>query len=382
MKISHCIALLTALLTASIIADTIILKTGVKYQGKVISQDEESYLCEIYVTKSIRDERRIPKDQVQEIIKKSEDAKAITHLQSLVPTPDRLTLDAYEKRIKAAKSFLTKFPKSKHIAEAKKIMATLQEEQKAIADGGIKLGGQIISADDMEANAYDIDARILFQDLKKYSANGNYQRALRKWEILEKEYSKSSAYHDSLGIISRILKSYKVELTSLINSHEAREAKRKAALESLEEGDRERTVSYLAEKHKAYENLNEREKKELRTRWLTIDPYHKKALDYNLRSINTVMNSLRNTKSAKTELAGPTYRGVWSALAEGNLEQAEKLIKQLESMRIPEKYTSLLAQQLEQKKANKAAEEKAAKERAEKEKIEKEAAAETSADES
>ena len=192
MKISHYLLLITAALTSSITADTILLKSGKKYEGKVISQDDKSYLVEVYVTKSIKDERRIPKDLVREIIPQAKDAKDFEIVKNLVPTPDRLDANAYAPRIKTAQEFLTKFPKSKHSKLVKTIIQTLEKEHHAISKGGIKLGGQLISAADLEANAYDIHARILLLDMKSHASNGNYQQALRKWETLQNTYSKSA----------------------------------------------------------------------------------------------------------------------------------------------------------------------------------------------
>ena len=109
----------------------------------------------------------------------------------------------------------------------------------------------------------------------------------------------------------------------------------------------------------------------MRTKWLSMDPYNKKALDYNLRSAKDTLNSLGSKGSSKTELAGPIFRGAWSALAKGNLEDAASLVHKLESMQLPAKYTDPLAKQLKEKQSVKAAEAKAAKERAEQEWLEK-----------
>ena len=118
--------------------------------------------------------------------------------------------------------------------------------------------------------------------------------------------------------------------------------------------------------------LIEKEEKELHTQWLTIDPYHKKSLDYNLRSVENSLKGLGAGNSSKEEeLAGPVFRSAWSSLAKGNLEDAANFIKQLQSMQLPEKYTAPLAKQLKEKQVTKAADEKAAKERAEQEWLEK-----------
>lgn len=371
MKSRHYLLLITAAVATNLTADTIVLKTGEKYEGKILSQDDTSYFVEIYVTKSITDERHIPKDQVDKIIEEPKDARPFEQVKALVPTPDRLTIEAYTERLKTARDFLSKFPKSAHTKAVQTIIETLENEQQTISKGGIKLGGQLISASDLEANIYDIHARMLLLDMQRYASNGNYQRALRKWETLKNDYSRSTAYKTSLTKVEPILRAYSSRLHNYINTLDAREAKRQTVILSLKEGDRQRTVAYLAEKQKAYESQIEKEEKVMHTRWLTIDPYHKKALEYNLRNAETTLNGLGSQNNSKDELAGPIFRGAWSSLAKGDLKEAAKLIKKLQSMRLPVKYTDPLEKQLEEKQALKAAEDKAAKERTKQEWLDK-----------
>ncbi len=377
MKTYHSLLCITAILTGNLIADTIVLKTGVKYNGKIISTDKDTYLVEIHHSKSIKDERRIPKDQVREIIETAKDTEEFAKLEELVPTPDQLTSAAYERRIKTAKDFLTKYPKSIHAKKVNTILDLLEKEHQLISKGGIKLGGQLISPSDLEANAYDIDARILFNKIKNAAANGRYQLALRRWETLQNNYSHSASYKDSMALASRILNAHNSELKNYLDTLESRLAKRKSALESLNEGDRARTITVLSENETNYNALIEREQQELRTKWLTIDPYSKKALDYNLRNTESALKSLSSYDPSKFKSAGPIYRDAWAALAKGNLTEASNLIKDLKSLRLPDRYTGPLAQLLKEKQtAEKIAAKQAAKDLAEQKRLAAKAAAE------
>ena len=57
------------MVTAGAGADTIILKNGTRYQGRVLKDEGESYLLEIQVTRSIKDERRVAKADIEKIEK-------------------------------------------------------------------------------------------------------------------------------------------------------------------------------------------------------------------------------------------------------------------------------------------------------------------------
>ena len=113
MKAYQKFALITGLLSAPLCADTIVLKSGIEYQGKVISEDATNYLVEINVTKSIKDEKSIPKADVKEIRKESAESAEKADFEKvgiLVPTPDQLSAQDYQERIQKAESFIATYP--------------------------------------------------------------------------------------------------------------------------------------------------------------------------------------------------------------------------------------------------------------------------------
>lgn len=381
MKKHYTLLFIASVITSTLTADTIELKTGVKYQGKIISEDEKSYLVEVHYSASIKDERRILKEHIRTITSDAKDAKHFETIKKLTPTPDQLNEKSYAKRIKLASSFLKKYPKSTHTKEVKAILETLNAEQAVITKGGIKLDGQLISALDIEANAYDIDARILSNKIKKLAQSGQYQPALRKWEELQKNYANSSSYKDNLRLASRLLKAHQAELNQKLKTLDDRKAQRNQVLKSLEDNDRIRAEKIISEKEALYETLIKKEEKERKTKWLTIDPYHKRALDRNLRSTETELRAISNIDTAKIELAGPHFRGAWSALAQGDLDSAKQQIQNLRSLRLSDKYIDPLTKILEEKLLSQAAEKKAAEEAAVEAEEAAKAAAEKAAEE-
>jgi len=268
--------ILAGILISPTRADTIVLKTGKKYEGKVISENATSYLVEIQVTKSIKDERRFLKDNVEEILKESNVDKDFKMLGKLVPVPDQTDAKRYELIIKNVQDFLAKHPKSAQAKNVQAALTVLEKEYTIISKGGIKLNGQLITASEIDANAYDIHAHIIGKKMKQLASQGSYQPALRQWEILKRDYAHSTAYIDSLPLASRILQSYLKQLKEYTKDLDARKAKRASVLKSLNENDRDRAEQNIAQKQAAYEKLIEKEEKELRTSWLTIDLFHKK----------------------------------------------------------------------------------------------------------
>ncbi|NWK56508.1 hypothetical protein HW115_12880 [Verrucomicrobiaceae bacterium N1E253] len=354
------------MLSLPLAADTIKLKSGTEYKGKILSEDDTSYLIEIKHSASIKDERRIPKDQILEITKDSKDNKDFQSIKSMIPVPDLLEGPAYAKRIERAETFLKKHPKSSHKKEVQTILETLKKEQQLISSGGIKLSGHLISAEDIKTNAYDIQARILSEKIKKRAKSGQYPQALRLWEKLQNQYAHSAAYQDGISWIPRVLRAHQSELQQHLDTLDARLKKQQKVLESLADSDRDRAEKLITEKKNRYEATIDREQNELKSQWLTINPFHEQALQYNLRSVESELRSLESKPASSIRLAGPDLRSAWTALAGGKLSDAERHLQAALSLKIDKQYTDPIKAELEQKKAEQA-EAKAAEEQAQRE---------------
>lgn len=382
MKAYQKIALITGLLTAPLCADTIVLKTGTKYQGKVISEDATNYLVEIQVTKSIKDERKIPKADVAEIIKESTEDIDFKKLGALVPTPDQLNEEDYQERIKKAKSFLQAHPNSTKAESVKSALTVLENEYPVIAEGGIKLNGKLIKADELKANAYDIHAQLLFKDFQKLSSQGLYQPALRKWERLSEDYQYSSAYVESIPQVKIVLQKYQSYLDEKIATLEPRMMKRKSVFNNLSANERQRIAQSVREQEERQKVRMEKEKDELKTLWLTVDPFDGASLKFNQRSARSELRRVTRLKPSTIKLVGPKIRSAWEALDNGDISSANKIATELKRLKVNEEYTGSLFSQLEEKKAmekkaameQKEQEQKAALEKKERDRLAREAA--------
>ncbi len=363
---------LSTLLCTALHADTIVLKSGEKHTGRVISENSTSYLFEIDVTNSIKDELRIPKDDVKQIIKESIESKDFKLVASMVPVRDLQPATAYPERIKITKTFIRKFPKSEYNETVNKILTTLESEYNTIIDGGIKLDGQLISRQDKEANAYDIDARRLLLDIQRYAATRRYTQALRKWEVLQSDYRNSTSFKSAIPIAKRIIYTYQKTLKSLLDTVDERTAERKSAMSSMNANDRERTELALAEQQRRYATQIEREKAKSRIKWLTVDTYDKASISHNYRQTTSSLKSIASasrTKQKELKLAGPIHRDAWTALAKGDLKDAEQHIKTLQSLRIPKQYLTPLQTNLKESRGAMQIAIKEAKKNAEAEKL-------------
>jgi len=346
MKSKYTLLLISSALTCTLAADTIKLKSGTTYQGEVLSEDAESYLVKIQYSASITDERRLKKSDISEIIPKAKDADDFKKIKSCIPTPDGLTEKTYAEQIDLASKFLKKYPKSTHRKKIQTILATLKKEHKVIASGGIKINGKLINATEAKTGAYDIEAHLLASQIKKRARARRFSSALRHWESLQKNYPNSEAYKASLTWIPRVLTAYESTLKKELATLDARLAKREKVLNSLDDKDRRATEAIIKQKEQRHIALVKKETAELKTKWLSINTFSKNSLDSNLRTTQSTLTSVKQTTPETIQLAAPLFKGIQVALDQGDLEQAHKIIQQLSTLQLPEKYVTPFSEQL------------------------------------
>src|SRR5215203_3575304 len=121
------------------LADTVTLKSGEKLDGRILSETDAELTIEVSITASIKDQRVVKKADVEKVDKVQPDLEAWARLKNISLGEESLEVSDYERAIAILNAFLTEFPQSANAAEAKKKIASLQEEQKRVEGGEMKL---------------------------------------------------------------------------------------------------------------------------------------------------------------------------------------------------------------------------------------------------
>src|SRR3954466_8019315 len=111
-------------------ADTIILKSGEKLDGKVVGETPTQYTIDYKAAAGITDTRTVLKTEVEKIEKEQPDEIAWQTLKNLKPGSTSLPATGYDLPIKQLQFFATQFPKSPHVAEAAQAQQAFEEEKK------------------------------------------------------------------------------------------------------------------------------------------------------------------------------------------------------------------------------------------------------------
>lgn len=343
MKPHQFLRFLPLLAIAGASADVFELKDGTKLEGTILREDGSDYILEVQVTKSIRDERRVPKADVVNQIAEKKDETAFEEIAKLVPTPDLLSEADYSKRSRKVSSFLKDFPKSKKNKDARKILDTIENERTAIANGGVKLDGKIISEEDRAPKAYALDASILAAKVEEAAASGETLTALRTWDQLEKEFQGSSAYRDGIPKIVAVMKSYLNTVTSSLAGYDARTKERASNLANMAPGDRSRSEQAIADVDNAYESLLAREKAN-GEKWFSLNAYSKRPLEETRRKLESEIRRLSNLDTSNYPDAEAAYETAWEELTRSGITEQEvrAALSKARNGRLPKSYMEKL----------------------------------------
>jgi hypothetical protein len=341
MKPLHASALLGLLFScATAVADTFVLKDGTELEGVILREEGENYVLEVQVTKSIKDERVVPKADVTKIVRVMADATAFEKIADVYPVPDLLTLGDYDRRIAAVNGFLKEHPGSSNVAKAKELLQSLTDERTAIAAGGLKLGGLVISAADFRANAVELDARVLAAKIRDHASRSEWLAALRAFSALDLEYRTTQPYQEVLPLVKQVMRTHQTEIEQNLATLDERIKKREAGLSQMSGDDRSVTEAALKEEAAAIESRYQEEKKN-RLAWVTPSPYHKASLEDSRRLAESELKRVA-ALPAPTMDSGKAYREAWEAIAGGDKKKVETALRDAKSARLPARYLTVL----------------------------------------
>lgn len=338
-------ALTTAWMCATGMADVFHLKNGDNLVGSILSENGDSYLIEVQITRSIKDERRIPKDQIASIERHEKDVEAFKALSPLADIPDFTSVDAYQDRIERLKTFLSEFPTSMLREKAEEIIALHESELSAIKAGGIKIDGMLLTSDERLANLYEIDSRVKAAEIHRHIESRTYLLALREFHVMERDFSGSKAWHDLLPLMRQVCAAHRAHTLRMLEGYDQRIERQKSGLTRLPQEERQRVERNIQLRN---DQLAARydEERALRTYWLSTHEYFKPAMDDTIRMAEQEIRRLENERAKP--LPTPSQAEVWrkaiDAIRNGEKQEITAALSEARSARMPTPYLVRLQQ--------------------------------------
>lgn len=318
----------------TVLADTVLLKTGESVEGKVLSETETSITLEYNLTPKIKDTRIINKSDIKELTRLTPAQTAFKEgkLAELLPTPDLLGPGDYERIIQdQLRTFVVKFPGTPQADEAETIIQTLSEEKQRVANGELKVDGKWLDAQTVKRDVYAINAFRLRHAMKKAAAEAGELRnlkALRLFERLRTEFPASLSFVDAIPDAMTILDSYEKQLTAMIAEQPILAQKRESALKSLVGPDAALTRKSIEDETKAFKQTYDAQKK-ANVKWTDIYKYEATALKEALGVVGKEKAELHALDINTLRSENETLRVITLALADEKVEEATSLLSKL-----------------------------------------------------
>jgi hypothetical protein len=297
-------------------ADTFTMKDGTTLEGTIINEKGDSYLIEVQITKTIKDERKITKADVVKIDREAPDKKAFSAIEKFVPAPDLMTIDDYEQRISIVERFIKSYEKSSNLKAAKTILATLKLEHSQVSAGATKLNGKMISPAEYKTNAYDFDARVKESKIRNLIYQYQFLRALREFAVFDRDYRTTLSYDAITPLMKQVIQSHVTEAKQLLSTLDARLKDRDVGLERMDTQNRNATVLAIKEETAEIEARYMAEK-EAKQEWVSISPYHKASLEDTVKFGEAELVRISAVKTVLGVDGGKAYREAWSVIAKG-----------------------------------------------------------------
>lgn len=340
---THAVLLFSLSLALPSMADTFTLKDGKQLNARVIREDATSYVLEVQVTKTIKDERTVAKADVVKIERERPDLIAFEKLAKLKEVPDLTPASEYDQRIQTVETFLKEHKASSKYEEAKAVAEFLKKEANEILAGGIKLNGAIITADQYQSNRYELDARSQAVRIRRAIDAKQFLPALRSFGEFGKEFRNTEAYRELLPTILQVTKSYLGEVGQLSATYETRLKEREVGLQRMNQSDRSVAESAIREENTALEEQLKSEK-EARVGWVTVHPFLKASLDDTLNFGKQELSRLSAPPSGTPVDAGKLYRDTLSMIQNkgGDASAVGIALNNAKNAQIPARYIERL----------------------------------------
>lgn len=343
MKAHYLLRLLPLLTLQGALADTFELKDGTKIEGTILREEGSDYIVQVQITKSIKDERRIPKADVVNQIAEKKDETAFLEIAGLFPTPDLLDDLQYGARIKKVEAFLKEFPESAKNIEARKLHDSLEAERAVISAGGIKFGGKMITAEERAPKAYALDASILASSVKSSVESGEILAALRTWSKLETGFAGSTAYRETVPLMVNVMRSHLANVSATLAGVDARVKKREAGLAGMSGNDRNRSQQAIKEEQDDYLARIASEKA-AGIKWLSLDPHVKQPLEETKRMLDNEIRRLGNLDPGSLRNTEQAYEEAYAIVTktEATPQEVQAALSKAKSANLPAAYVEIL----------------------------------------
>jgi hypothetical protein len=322
-------------LPGALLADTIIMKDGKKYENaKVLNETITTVTFDYIVVGKIHDQRTEQKDVVAQIIRQRPEEMAWKDLKAtmVLPMPDMSTADKYESVAQdSLRPFISKFPGTPEAKEAEDLIKQLMEEKEKVKLGELKVDGQWLSAEMVKRDARNIEAFKSWMQIRDLLKEGKTVEAMNLWEKFckgDESFMDTTQFVKAVPLVLEAITRYETQLRGMVTEQPMLKKRRDDNLKSLVEPDLSRVKNAIT-KEESIARAAITEAEQMDREWVPVYKY----------DLETLQEALKTTIKAKTTLAAldlktlevqtQAMQQARHFIADKNLEMAEEAINKI-----------------------------------------------------
>lgn len=309
------------------LADTVLTKSGEKYEGKILTETDDFVTIEIPFSETIMEKRIVPRADIATVEKVADEEIAYERLKA-TPNPD-LALspgpinDLLNDRLRP---FVEEYPNFVHKPELVQRIRGLEAESERLEAGDIKLFGIWLAPSQQAAEKYQIEAARLFVKMREYLEKDAFGSALNEFSVLVSKYPQSIATTRAIPLARNATKSLKQQLDFALNNLSNTLAKRQRTLDLAGIADRSQVQGALDRQDAYAVSLAERAKSARQDFYQILD-YDEKGLTQMRVAASKVEQAASKLDRAPRERAIKDIVQAHSFIASEEYAAAETTIK-------------------------------------------------------
>lgn len=245
------------------------LQDGTRVDGRILSVTSQTVLMDVQTSAAIREEKSFPRAAVAKIRRASQDDIAFGEVAAITVPATADNPAVYDALLEQkVRPFMKNFAYSKHMPEARRLAATLEAERARVASGEVKVDGEWMAADASPAERTELGGRVQLSKMKKAA---DPAAAMMAFEVLEKDFSASSSYPESVQLARGKLGELRTSLLRARADLDRRTREQKQGLELASEDRRLQMERGIAQEKAAVEAQIDRARQS-GAKWLPVLP--------------------------------------------------------------------------------------------------------------
>lgn len=310
--------------------ESIELQDGTKIEGRILSVTSETVRIEVQASPSIRGEQSYPRAEVAKIHRAGRDDIAFEEVAQITAPATADDPAVYDVLLEPVRLFMRNYAYSKHMPQARQLLATLEGERARVAAGEVKVDGAWAPADQSPTDRAELEGRV---QLAKMKAAGDPVSVLAAFAELEKTSNTSSSYPEAVKAALSTIEKLRADITRVRTELERRAREQEQGLQLASEDRRLQMQAGIAQEKAAIQAQIDRVRQN-GGRWLPVLPDDNvlgelsklaETEEARLAGIDTagMSGAVAAARTAREQLAAGDLEG-----AKANLDEAQKLWSQ------------------------------------------------------